>query len=404
MLSKWFGSDVYLAYTAAYTWQSNQTAHAMMGFTGTTLLTSGAIAVDLSPLYGLSFLVIPLWKDFTDLLLDRGRAQSGGGVKYFPVKMRELISDALTDSFFWSLGTVLALAIILQVPEVQAQSAAKWFIGIFVIMLVVALAWPRRYYLKEKNAFDRTGLPYYFRLPNFDGSFLDADDAPIISNFIDDPDRKQHLIICGPNGSRKTTLAAGIGSGLTITRSLKVDPPAVRYISAAKLIEELAVSANPQTRQDEPYSVFNADVLIIDDLPQMSAIMPQPGGAGPTPDWEQLLKTPSVWTVSNEADVPAWENWITNHKPADMAVEKIALGSIQSNPVAQQYSVLKLQWQGLFPLLGIAIPLALAAAAIWGLYTCTPPKSAFIRFAGFGLAAALIAEIVWTFFLKREPD
>ena len=32
-----FGSDVFVRYTACYSWSSNQMAHAMMGFFGATL-------------------------------------------------------------------------------------------------------------------------------------------------------------------------------------------------------------------------------------------------------------------------------------------------------------------------------------------------------------------------------
>ena len=407
MLSKLFGSDVYLAYTAAYTWQSNQTAHTMMGFMGTTLLTMGAITVGLSPLYGLSFLAIPLSKDISDLIVDRARAQSGSGVKYFPVRMRELISDALTDTFFWSLGMVLALAIILKIPVTDSQQAATIFIILFGVMLVVGIAAPGLYYVREKTAFDRAGLPYYFRLPNFDGKFHNAEDAELILNFLNTSDRNEHLIIHGPHGARKTTLAVGIGSGLTVARRMSPKATAVRYVTAARLIEELAISPGRQSNEDEPHSIFNAKVLIVDDLSHAFTAAPQSGGGGnniPAQLWDEILAKPIIWVVSDEADVPAWETWLGAHLPATMELKTIALEPVDSLPVTQQYSILKLQWQGLFPFLGLAIPIALGAAAIWALYWGNIPNSPFLRFAGFGLAIALIAEIVWFFIGKRKTE
>jgi hypothetical protein len=391
MLSKLFGSDVYLSYTAAYTWQSNQTAHAMMGFTGTTLLTIAATSMGFNALYGLSFFIIPVSKDVSDLILDRARALSGGGNQYFPVNLRELVWDALTDTFFWSLGMVLALAVIMKGQE---HALANYFWSLFVVLLVGAILVPRRYYLTEKSAFDKTGLPYYFRLPNFDGVFSSTADAAKITAFLDNSDRNQHFLIHGDHGSRKTTLCVGIGSGLTITRRLKAKPPAVRYISAARLVEELALGADQESGGEEPHTIFEADILIVDDLLQVFTTPQQPGNE--TADaWKKLLEKPIVWAVSHEADVAAWESWVGAHKPADMDLTKIALGAVQDKPVTPQYSILKLQWLGLIPLLGLAIPLALAAAAIWALFWCTVPSSPYLRFGGFGLALALIAEFAW---------
>jgi hypothetical protein len=159
--------------------------------------------------------------------------------------------------------------------------------------------------------------------------------------------------------------------------------------------------------KDEPHSVLDAQILIVDDLMQVFATTPPPGDAGsdiPLGVWKEILEKPAVWVVSNEDDVPAWQNWIEDHKPAPMELNPVALDPVQSLSVTGQYSILKLQWQGLFHFLGLAIPIALAAAAIWALYWDTIPNSAFLRFAGFGLAAAFIAEIVLTFFLSRAAD
>ena len=131
MLSRCFGSDVYIAYTAKYTWRSNQMAHAMMGFAGTTLLAAGALSLSWSPLWALGFAAIPVSKDLTDLLLDRARASRK--TQAFPVNMRELACDAATDVFFWLFGMMLSLTLMSRLP-VGFPSWGSW------LLLAVTLA------------------------------------------------------------------------------------------------------------------------------------------------------------------------------------------------------------------------------------------------------------------------
>ena len=175
MLSKLFGSDVYEAYTAAYTWKSNQMAHAMMAFAGTTLLSAAACSLGRSALYGLAFIVIPVLKDTGDLVLDTARAKAMGrrvaraGGAPFRGRLSELVVDAFTDTFFWALGSVLAVLIALLagnqfVPCTDlgrdALVGQAWTVALaWFVMFAFALAVPGRRFVREKRGFDRAGLP-----------------------------------------------------------------------------------------------------------------------------------------------------------------------------------------------------------------------------------------------------
>lgn len=389
MLSGWFGSDVYIAYTAKYTWQSNQMAHAMMGFAGTTLLAAGALSLGGSLLWALGFAAIPVSKDLTDLLLDRARASSvSGKTQAFPVNMRELAYDAATDLFFWSFGMMLSLAVMSRLPG-GFPSWGSWLLLAITLAMFAAMFVPGRHYSREKTAFDRSGLPYFFRLPTFDGNFANSKDPSLIGTFVGSTARKAHLLIHGPPDARKTTLAVGIGCGMTITRQFGKDPAVVRYVSAAKLADELTVRSAP-TSDSELHSVSDAKVLIVDDLPDVTLTTHQPPGPAA---WCSLLQRPIVWVVADPKHVEGWQKWLNKHKPGTMTIHLIELQAVGPSPGTPQYSLLKGKWLGIFPLLGIAIPVSLGIAAVWAVICRSVPDYAALYFAGAGFVVAVAIEM-----------
>lgn len=268
-----FGSDVYENYTAAYTWNSNQMAHAMMGFAGTTLLAHGFMALGWSPWWALLFFVIPALKDYTDFKADRTRA---GPI--FPTQkahVRELLVDGLTDNLFWSTGMVFATFL-----AVDGFSSGGWTGVLFLLAIVAAVAGiliPGRHFNHLKLLFDTSALPYFFRLPNFTGNPVSV--AEVTATSIDSVGNRdaavkavedftygtdgaaQHLVLSGPPRCRKTTLATAIGSGLTVNQKT------VRYLSISTLNDELAKAQSQDARaKEEPISPHEADFIIIDDV------------------------------------------------------------------------------------------------------------------------------------------
>jgi len=267
-----FGSDVYTHYTAAYTWKSNQMAHAMMGLAGTTLLVHAAQRLGLEVWYGAVFFVIPLLKDAADYWVDRSNA--GGVFAETSAHRRELLVDGLTDNFFWNIGMALALLMAL------SGDGTPWFLylvfGAALLMIVVGVCCVARVLNVEKKRYDASGLPYYFRLPSYTGNRVEAGNAepsaprsregPVaeVERFVYGRDgRAQHLMLVGPPRSSKTTLAAAIGSGLIVRGH------AVRYLSQARLEEEFAATSLAGIRSAfEPIHPRDAAIVIADDLTQ----------------------------------------------------------------------------------------------------------------------------------------
>jgi len=188
-LSQAFGSDELTAYTAEYTWESNQMAHAMMGFALAVVWLRLAISrwerhrkwreetaegraatpglpsrarhsLDFST--AVLFLLIPL-KEVADLLLD-GATFAGSPV---PPNRWPLYFDSLTDISFWWTGMFLAAVVVGGFGSARLNGWRRFLIGCAGLIACV-LAW----YLyaapiwgDQKRTFDQSGLPFnYTRL------------------------------------------------------------------------------------------------------------------------------------------------------------------------------------------------------------------------------------------------
>lgn len=308
---KQFGSDVYAHYTAVYTWDSNQMAHAMMGFAGTTLFIHTAARFGLEFWYGALFYIIPFLKDLTDIIAD----QRSGPTPQFEMnasRRREIWLDALTDNFFWLTGMILALFVM----AMDCENRPWWvcvviLAGFLVFGSVIFLA--RLHFGKQKRQFDISGLPYFFRLPCFPGKLAGHSNnngirpKDEIENFVNrDRKKASHLLLYGPQHSFKTTLAVAIGSGLTVRRQ------AVRYLSKARLIEEYTPPIRTGHTVTEAIPPHKADIVIIDDLHHPDGL---------TNVFPALVGKSTVWVVpskgigienSNGMDFEKWVEVITN--------------------------------------------------------------------------------------------
>lgn len=384
-LTKPFGSDVYIAYTANYTWQCNQTAHCMFGFAGATLVLTAAPRLGGNAWWGLFFIIVPFLKDMTDIVVDIARTTKVKPAMSEPVgfqpSTRELLADAATDFFFWTAGILLAVLVGLLASSapldpsvfpfeqpaptpVEYNSASPWlksaiYVAVIVFLMLLFLLRKRwRYYTSEKTAFDRSRLPFYFRLPNFHGKFVDNTDIQVINDFLSDNPKHRHLLISGPFESGRTTLAAGIGCRLTTSEGLsqlsvklinKVsashDRKLVRYLTASKLFEQIhefeQVIPEHRSRRQGFWLIREAEILIIDDVllsefPKDQVQVPRKriydDIGTPVPErrsfpnaFKALDNKPIVWVVSDSNQIEDWRDWVNNNFNASVYVDTIKL-------------------------------------------------------------------------------
>jgi hypothetical protein len=299
-----FGSDVYEDYTAIYTWNSNQMAHAMMGFAGTTLLAHGAVELGMSPWWALLFAVIPALKDATDYAVDLTRA--GHIFEITEAHERETRADGFTDNYFWNVGTLLA--VFLAVSTATEGWPLYVLFGVAIAYAMVGIFWLGGHFNAQKLRFDTAALPYFFRLPNFAGNLVgafqvtesgDGDDGGrkaaiqgVEAFTYDHEDAARHLIVSGPARSRKTTLASAIGSGLTVRDTT------VRYLSQTALVDALAMEQSGEERaKTEPLPPLLANVIIVDDV----------GAALPDESLpRKLAERRTVWVIADPTSADHW--------------------------------------------------------------------------------------------------
>ena len=290
-----FGSDIYVNYTHDYVWQANQFGHVCVGLlVGLALiwLLGGSV-------FGF-LLVIGLYafKEFLDYEI-AVRLQEG----VFPVNKREALSDGVADWGFVTLGAVVALFVMARAPALWACDGwactgltafwLRWADLFDYWGIAAALAAPvldffilRRIYLPPKRAHDKSGLPLFVRLPTFPNNFgLEGaqlrDLAKTVFTFAiagakphgRSTCKTRQIVISGPDGSGRTTLALSIGGEAT-NRCAKV-----RYLSAERLAEKAAAGFEIQSDVKQPYQVAEAHLVIVDDVSAKDVPSTSPDGA-----------------------------------------------------------------------------------------------------------------------------
>ncbi len=311
-----FGSDVYERYTALYTWESNQVAHAGMGFFGAAVLVLDAVKL-FGPgpwaLLGLLFFVVPFMKDVTDFAIDRWRQHPA-----FPSDRRELILDWIADDLHWGAGIVFAVGFAL-----IAASPAGWLVWIYwaaaLAIVATGVLWSRRHFVPEKQAIDDAGLLYYSRLARFTGSVSDADANTVLDFLEGRSTAPAHLVVSGPRGTGKTEMALAIAAEIAIAGARRAAEPSgarrrVRYVSLDALVDALSDERPAEKAPNQPWPPMQAEVLVVDDLEDdseviaaiqkvLTELLPRAAKAGFRP--RQF-----VW-VAGDADATArWRAWI----------------------------------------------------------------------------------------------
>jgi hypothetical protein len=188
----------------------------------------------------------------------------------FPLDTDLLRDNAIIAAVYMALGALLGLAFHLTVGPALLISAA--------VVVAAVLAAPR--WLRQKIIWQKASIPYLFRL---------ADAAPTISqpnadallDFIRDgapPPNPRQVVIGGPIGSGRTSMASGIGTEFAF-KSHKV-----RYLSLDALLEFAAGATPPTSFPDDagPATISywkwcQSQVVIIDDVGPLISADPTQG-------------------------------------------------------------------------------------------------------------------------------
>ena len=257
-----FGKEVQDATTYSYVWLADQMGHICIGIVLTALI--GAL---LHLLAGNVFIAGPIAFVLTaagvagwEYLAFTAAVKKATG--RFPLDQRLLMQNAIIATAYMVLGAAIGLGILL-------GGTVGLEIG-FVVAVLGFLAAP--YWLTQKIVWQKAALPYLARLADARKTIPDVD-AKAVQAMIDAGAPPQlaprQIVLAGPTGSGRTSLAIGIGTEHGFKNR------SVRYLSLDELLEFAASSGidpkNPYGDDPGPPNIqywpwSTAQVLIIDDI------------------------------------------------------------------------------------------------------------------------------------------
>lgn len=265
------GKEVQCAATYSYTWAADQVGHVGVGLLLNVLVTFFAelflLQSDLSRLLGLAAPIV-----ITSFWEIRSYRQSVGQAKGpFPIDSTLLRWNAVTAAAYMAMGAIVGFGF-----RLSGAWPIEIFLGVVCAAGLLAVPW-----LRQKIIWQKAGLPYLFRLADAKESSVGPEEANALQKLIRDgaprggaaagdaPSSRQ-ILIGGPVGAGRTSLATGIGTEFAF-KSNKV-----RYIGFHELLE-IAAMARPEAaelqayKRDGPANIQywpwdEAQVLIIDDI------------------------------------------------------------------------------------------------------------------------------------------
>jgi hypothetical protein len=346
--------DVQDVITASYVWMADQIGHLFLGLVPTLLLAWLATGLA-SPGWFREILIIVFaaamfgyWvsKEITDFHDTQIRAG-----KVFEFDSSDILWNVKTALLYFGIGGVWA---------VSAFTPGPW-----LLFAIVASLWPgvlvAYWWLRRKLAFQQAGLPYLYRLANFKTA-LGPHIEEAICKLANLKQRKvvmwrvligldkipqhqpsfRHLVITGPLGAGKTSLATGIGTEFAFALGIG------RYMSALELVQTVVSSTGPANQMvyDDGRVLWPwraCDLLIVDDCDASFATpdgavthLIQPGtlaasltGGDPRAlNW--LGAKRSVWVVGDSSGIDAWKDSIA----AMLGVAPAEILTVDLTPIA----------------------------------------------------------------------
>lgn len=284
------GKDVQQTTTYSYVWSADQAGHVMLGFVPTFFLYWIGVQLDWKfdrpwATGGAGILWSAIWVllawtvlELFDFFQSARMIQKSKG--YFRGNYLNLAWNVITALYYFSLGAVLLAVLASGLPDGGAAGLGElgpipWAVGLLesrlglsgwwaafllaVLFLAVIPLLIARWWLRRKIIFQQAGLPYLYRLPNYDGQFKvhhDEEEKKKVVAFINamrarpkdkyrtEPGAtdRRHLIVCGPPNSGKTSLAVGIGTEFAFVGGIG------RYVTMSNLVQHIASRVAAESR------------------------------------------------------------------------------------------------------------------------------------------------------------
>jgi hypothetical protein len=317
------GKEVQSAATYSYTWTADQVGHMGIGLALSLLLGSAAkyaLSTDWSPflVLALGAILVSLWELYA--YLSAAKAATG----CFTLDTALLRKNAIIAAAYMVMGLVIGFGF---------RQPAPWWALILLAVLSIAIccAVP---WLRQKIVWQKAALPYLFRLAEVTRSTIGMDKAQALQALIDkgvppDPDTSpRQVVIYGPIGSGRTSLATGLGTEFAF-KHVKV-----RYLGFDALLEFARAKTStqlPKMYQDGPKNIGywpwdQAQVLIIDDI---GPVIDSPDDGEADPDHFSQLLTKQLSHIapelSNRHTVWIFGNLGTrSHATAPRKIDQIA--------------------------------------------------------------------------------
>jgi len=276
-----YGKEVQTTSPYSYTWIADQVGHVCLGILinfGLTLAafyalrffgkdTSGGVFFDKDTSWDaiVGLLAGSILVSLYEFLTYRSAVKEA--TPLFPLDKECLRDNAAIAATYMILGCGVGFAF--------HQTALVGVVLFLLLLLVAILIAPE--WLRQKIIWQKAGLPYLFRLADAQLS-MNREAAKQIQTLIDqgaprNPDLlPRQVIVGGPIGSGRTTIAAGIGTEFAFNKTK------VRYLSFDTLLECASRSSSSHFEDDPGPANINywpwseAQVLIIDDIgPLISA-------------------------------------------------------------------------------------------------------------------------------------
>jgi hypothetical protein len=268
-----YGKEVQTTATYSYTWVADQFGHICLGLIGNFAATAlcgvvmkflgwaPAFRYDTGKWPGLVIVAIgaAAWEWFAYT------KSADEATKRFPLDKALLLANAQVAAAYMILGGVLGFAFHLHLTWALIVS-----LGVLVVAVLLAPWW-----LRQKIVWQKAALPYLFRLADVLPT-VDQPDADVLQHLIERgaPPRAQpcQIVIGGPIGAGRTSMAAGIGTEFAFKNHK------VRYISLDALLE-FAVNSTENCFHDDcgPTTITywrwsESQVVIIDGIGPMLAV------------------------------------------------------------------------------------------------------------------------------------